>query len=253
MFVGAETVDVREKFMRQLAQRDDGCWEWLGARDRSGYGIFSHRSQHSLAHRTAWSLFKSEPLPSGKLLRTCDRTWCCNPEHLVAKKGTQSIAVTSDELFDRATPEPNTGCWLWARVWVDADGYGMLKHEGRVWRAHRLAWHLTRGPIGDLCVLHHCDTPACINPDHLFLGTNVDNTADRHRKGRDAKGDRNGSRLHPETRPRGEANPKAKLTAAKVVELRAAYASGVCQADLARRYGVRPNAVRQIILGRHWS
>jgi hypothetical protein len=81
------------------------------------------------------------------------------------------------------------GCWLWSAC-VDEHGYGSfvrLQEDGshRLEGAHRVAWELTHGPIPDgLRVCHHCDTPPCVRPDHLFLGTQADNMADMQRKGR---------------------------------------------------------------------
>ena len=66
-----------------------------------------------------------------------------------------------------------------------AGGYGRLWFEGRMWMAHRLAWTQAHGPIPrGLFVLHSCDNPPCINPDHLFLGTQLDNMRDAAQKGR---------------------------------------------------------------------
>lgn len=91
--------------------------------------------------------------------------------------------------FDESwIPEPNTGCWLWTRSTFGrgAGRYGRLKVPGRgSVKAHALAWELRHGPVPDgLCVLHKCDTPACVNPAHLSLGTIADNARDRQRKGR---------------------------------------------------------------------
>lgn len=84
-------------------------------------------------------------------------------------------------------PEPNSGCWLWMRSY-DEDGYGQVHHNGKRYRTHRLAWELYRGEIPNgLLVLHKCDVTACVNPDHLFLGTVQDNATDRVRKGRRRK------------------------------------------------------------------
>lgn len=83
-------------------------------------------------------------------------------------------------------------CWLWAGPFA-GKGYGQLNADGKRWRASRLAYTLECGPIPDgMFVCHHCDTPACVRPDHLFLGTNSDNARDAAAKGR------NGMQRHPE-------------------------------------------------------
>lgn len=85
------------------------------------------------------------------------------------------------------TPEPMSGCWLWDSPRNDRFGYGYYRNRKnrKILAAHRLAWSLYRGPIPDgICVLHKCDTPACVNPDHLFLGTRADNNRDMNSKNR---------------------------------------------------------------------
>lgn len=78
------------------------------------------------------------------------------------------------------------GCWLWTGS-VNSKGYGRIWYPPhRFVFVHRLAWTLAYGPVPDgLCVLHRCDTPRCVRPDHLFLGTIRDNNHDMMRKGRD--------------------------------------------------------------------
>lgn len=104
---------------------------------------------------------------------------------------------TLRERFDaKWEPEPMTGCWLWT-AGVNGKGYGNVCSGGRgaMLLSHRVSWAIHRGPIPTgLCVLHRCDTPACVNPAHLFLGTHLDNARDRHRKGRSGshKGTKNG-------------------------------------------------------------
>lgn len=92
-------------------------------------------------------------------------------------------ASLAERLDHHSIPEPNSGCLLWTGCsWL---GYGRLFFNGRPRRAHRLSWELARGPIPDgLDVLHKRDNPGCIEPTHLFLGTDADNSADMRRKGR---------------------------------------------------------------------
>lgn len=99
--------------------------------------------------------------------------------------------MTAAERFERHTiPEPNSGCLLWTGV-VSSNGYGTFRigPSGPSTSAHRAAWILRHGSIArGLCVLHRCDVRSCVNTEHLFLGTNADNSTDMARKGRGVRG-----------------------------------------------------------------
>lgn len=84
----------------------------------------------------------------------------------------------------KVIPEPNSGCWLWTGA-VTGNGYGGFHDGERMVGPHHYSWRLHCGEIPDgMYVCHRCDTPLCVNPDHLFLGTPKDNQQDRTRKGR---------------------------------------------------------------------
>src|SRR3954470_5960578 len=121
-------------------------------------------------------------------------------------------------------------CWPWVGA-RQQTGYGILFKSSRPRRwhlAHRLSWELHNGPIpGGLHVLHRCDNPPCVNPAHLFLGTQADNNRDRGRKGRNG-----GHKI------RGAANGRAKLSPTDVAAIRRAYGDGATQVALAARFGV---------------
>lgn len=94
------------------------------------------------------------------------------------------MADLPERILKHIYPEPNTGCWLWGFT-TNEGGYGYVKHELRMQLAHRVVYESERGPIqSGLCLLHSCDTPACVNPDHLSPGTRRDNNLDARRKGR---------------------------------------------------------------------
>lgn len=102
-------------------------------------------------------------------------------------------------------------CWYWIAA-KSPKGYGNLWNGNRVEHAHRVAYKLFIGPIPDgLFVCHTCDEPSCVNPAHLFLGTNEDNQRDASRKGRTAAGTK---------------HPNSKLTSEQVIEMRTLYATG---------------------------
>jgi len=140
------------------------------------------------------------------------------------------------ERFDAKVERiPGVECHLWTAA-VNAKGYGLLWSGDRLRSAHRLAYELSKGPIPEgQHVLHRCDTPGCVNPAHLFLGTDAENTADRVAKGRSARGERHGV---------------SKLTAAQVAEIRA---SDETQRVLGQRYGVSRSLISLIKLGHLWT
>lgn len=91
--------------------------------------------------------------------------------------------------FDRVEVNDETGCHIWKGP-KDKDGYGLFWNHKKLVRAHRLAFERAYGIYpGKLFVLHRCDVPSCVNPDHLFLGTAMDNAQDRNKKKRQAKGE----------------------------------------------------------------
>lgn len=135
--------------------------------------------------------------------------------------------------------EPSNGCWFWTGP-SHQKGYGTFSLFGRLVRAHRFAYEAFVGSIPDgMLVCHKCDNPPCVRPDHLFVGTHIDNRNDMLRKGRAPR---------PE-----ELASRAKLTNAQVIELRALSASGVRNCDLARRFELDSSTVSEIVRGLLWT
>ena len=100
-------------------------------------------------------------------------------------KDNKCMEVSIQEHFDRKTiPVTESGCLLWIG-YRNNKGYGQINFRGKKFYAHRMAWETAHGPIpSDVCVLHKCDIPECVNTNHLFLGTKADNNSDMAKKGR---------------------------------------------------------------------
>lgn len=131
-----------------------------------------------------------------------------------------------------------SSCWVWTASRMDKLPYGRVcAVKGKPVLAHRLSYAINRGEIPEgMHVLHSCDNPSCVNPDHLFLGTNEDNVSDKVAKNR-------------QSRMLGEAHPMAKLTDEDVRRIFTSKAKGV---TLALTYNVSPNAICRIRKRKTW-
>jgi hypothetical protein len=154
---------------------------------------------------------------------------------------------TPEERFWRFVGKSTDGHWYWLGC-VSGVGYGQLNVGNRVRKsAHRLSFEMHKGEVPDgMFVCHTCDIRHCVNPDHLFAGTALDNTRDMMAKGR---WEMNG----PRKMPRGSQHSRAKLTEAQVVEIRRRRSNGETLVSIARSFGVTIAAIWYITTGKNWS
>ena len=178
-----------------------------------------------------------------------------------------TLLLTSNKDVERflakvCIPTDPNRCWEWT-AGKDRKGYGSFKRYRKTIKAHRMAWAITSGDVPDgLFVCHTCDNPSCVNPAHLWLGTNADNVRDMCEKGRQVKDDRNGARLHPEklargerhgsrTKPerlaRGDLNGNTKIKDADILEIFRMRATGMLLREIADVFGVSGAQIGKIL------
>jgi len=166
--------------------------------------------------------------------------------------------------------EKTSGCWNWTAT-TDKKGYGKFRPVSTrpMVLAHRYSWELKHGVRPDLHVLHKCDNPRCVRPTHLYLGDDIDNVADRERRGRSrystgdfngsrkhperlARGDRNGMRMHPDSVNRGESAYQSTVTTVQVLQIRKLAEDGIGKTEISRRFQIGFGCVCHIVARRSW-
>ena len=153
-------------------------------------------------------------------------------------------------------------CWVW--LGQRSHGYGRLQRNRRYEGAHRVSYRIYFGDIpAGMSVCHHCDNPPCVNPAHLFLGTQADNALDMLKKGRWAGGGpphqsgtmdiQGGAPTHPERVSHGEGRPNAKFRDEDVLAIRARCAAGESRKAIAREFGVGASTIDKMIWRESWK
>lgn len=145
------------------------------------------------------------------------------------------------ERFDLCYHKNDSGCWIWEKSSWITNKYGRFAiGAGSYYPATRVSFVLhKREPIGELFVCHTCDVPLCVNPDHLWKGTHIENMHDMISKGRDRH-------------LRGSKNGVSKLVEDEVREIRRKHADGISNYKLAKMFGVSTSCIADIIWNRTW-
>lgn len=251
-------IPTKEKDVKRFWRRvekgngEHDCWNWSGYRGAKGHGIFVVDGKIIGAHRISFELANGE-IPEGMIVaHSCGNPACVNPNHLFIDSHSRKGSVLDEYkhqqhhsksisweyrffTFVDKTSSPN-GCWLWTGG-VGKHRYGSFKINRKYNAAHRVAYCIANNiDIGelpqDLYVLHSCDNPLCVNPDHLRLGTQIDNMMDMMIRGR----------------------KKTKLTSDQVREIRREFESGgITQLSLANKYDMNIASISDIVKYKQWK
>lgn len=162
------------------------------------------------------------------------------------------------EKFEASFSKKEGECWDWQKSRTRS-GYGYF-YMGKGWPggnkgipASRASWILYKGEIpSGMIVCHHCDNPACVNPSHLFLGTDYDNTLDKLKKGRQSRGEKH-SRATKAAIPRGSKHYASKITEEQVKEICELRASGLFYREIAAIFNMETTSIWKIATGKRWQ
>ena len=190
-------------------------------------------------------IFRKRKSPSPKRIFTC--AYCGKPFERIPsevkfkrmfcsrKCSGASCSIPIEERFWSKVQKTDS-CWIWTAG--ARNGYGRIRFGTRIVMATHVSWFLATGCWPQNDVLHTCDNPPCVRPDHLFPGTDADNTVDKITKRRHAAGMR---------------HPRAKLSEADVLEIRRRLAAGEFHRKIADDYGIDPSNVTRIATGENWK
>jgi hypothetical protein len=151
------------------------------------------------------------------------------------------MTTVAERFEEKYIPEALSGCFLWIGAQKNSRGYGNFNFNGKIISAHRVSWMIYKGGIPDAKhVLHKCDNPNCVNPEHLFLGTHSENMNDMKQKGR--------QRFFV-----GSSHGNSKLTENQIIEMRKLGDSGVCRSDIAKMFGIGKSMANYICNREYWT
>lgn len=147
------------------------------------------------------------------------------------------LATSRKQRFEERIYYCVSGCWIWTASCY-SNGYGQFYDNCKIRIAHRISYELYKGDPTGFHVLHSCDNPKCVNPDHLSLGNDADNSLDKVKKGRQA---------------RGSKMPQSKLDALQVKVIHSCFPGKFFQREIGNYFKISQTAVSKILLGKHWK
>lgn len=228
---------------------DNECWNWNG-RIFNSIPMFSYSSSgkkfNIRADALSFMIKNNVYLGKGyKIKKTCDNNLCCNPLHIYTWCNNSLLDEGFIQKFwEKVDIRTHDECWMWT-AYKNQDGYGVCKVKiDKKWKtmlSHRVSYFITFGffVCGENRCLHSCDNPSCVNPNHLFVGTQKDNIEDMYKKNR-------------QTILYGIRSGMAKLNDEKVHEIKKMLSEMVPIDEIAKKFGVTKNNISSIKTGKTW-
>lgn len=220
-------ISLPDRFWDKIDKKnDDECWLWIAYKDKHGFGQFSYEGKPQYPHILVYESQNGKIPDDRYITHVCNNHSCCNPKHL-------KIETIEERFWRRTNIKSDVDCWEWTNS-KDEKGYGLFSIGRKTFRAHRIAYELKNGKIPKgMLVCHTCDNPSCVNPNHLFIGTNLDNCKDKILKERAMY-------------VCGELQGHSKITDLQVEEIRKMRVDGIKLKDIAEKFGITETTVSDI-------
>lgn len=226
--------NITKVIIKHVEQHHNDCWLWKGLTGKTGQPIFVYDGREYSARMYSLYMVGKDPSHT-KPIPICGTKLCINPDHL----------LFGDEARFWSKVEKTNDCWNWIGGKND-EGYGKFSvGRGKIHtNAHRYSYelHYSVAP-GEMMVCHHCDNTSCVNPQHLYLGTALDNSRDRHKRGR-------------ANSPVGSRSSLSKLKEADILSIRNEIPfNGIEEKvnELASLYNVKPGTIYDILRRKRWK
>lgn len=238
---------LRESFFEKVKKgiNEDDCWLWISTIGNNKRGIMRINQQNIVAQRASWLIHFGE-IPKGEsVLNTCKNNLCVNPNHLYLgghkdRKYEHNEKSLEERFWEKVAVKTKEECWEWL-AYKTQEGYGRIKYKDRSLEASRASWMINRGEIPKrMFVLHICDNPACVNPDHLYIGDHLDNMRDKKEKNRCNS-------------PKGSKHFNSKLTEKDVTYIKSIPIGFGDITRLAQKYGVTKHTISAILHNKNWK
>lgn len=246
LFLGTSKENMQDKVSKGRANMPHGEKSWkslLSEEDVRHIIVLCSKSslyEREIAEQFGVSRSCISQISQGKNWKHINRNVLPTIEEALSYMENRTVDVRRyNRVVDRFSSKilPKGSCWIWDGV--ISNGYGVFHFNSKSTKPHRFIWEYIHGPIPiGMLVCHKCDTKLCVNPSHLFIGTQLDNMKDMMRKGRQA---------------RGELNGRAKLSVEKVRFIRGMSSFGRTSYSIAQEVEMSPKTISDILNGKLWK
>lgn len=224
------TINIIERLEKFTDKKTNSCWIWKGGTS-GGYPVIGIEGMNRQSRRIYFEIYKRHLIENQCLISACKNKLCVNPDHMMTR---------DDRFVSNLKMNDENNCWEWIGS-KNNKGYGVFGINGKMKLSHRIIYEKHKGKIPNgLLVLHKCDNTKCCNPEHLYLGNQLTNMDDMHKRNRDNKA-------------HGETHVRAKMSEKEVKEIRYKFNQGMTILKLSQLYPISYHSIWCICRNKTWK